>query len=41
MIVRTACYDEIILDRVSRSGLDCVINLAAGAARANLTNRIE
>ena len=30
MIVRTAIFDEIILDRVKRHGVDLVLNLAAG-----------
>ena len=30
MIVRTAVFDELIMDRVSNAGVDTVINLAAG-----------
>src|SRR5580704_14199706 len=30
MIVRTQVFDEIILDTISRQGVDLVINLAAG-----------
>src|SRR5512132_739971 len=30
MIVRTAVFDEIILDAVTRGGVDTVVNLAAG-----------
>ena len=30
MIVRTAVFDEIILDRVRNGGCDTVLNLAAG-----------
>jgi methyltransferase (TIGR00027 family) len=30
MIVRTAVFDEIILDRIARHGVDLVLNLAAG-----------
>ena len=30
MIVRTAVFDEIILERVKRHGVDLVVNLAAG-----------
>jgi methyltransferase (TIGR00027 family) len=30
MIVRTAVFDELILRTISRDGVDCVLNLAAG-----------
>src|SRR5207302_7847741 len=30
MIVRTAVFDEIILDRIRNGGVDTVLNLAAG-----------
>src|SRR5262249_35248751 len=30
MIVRTAVFDEIILDTIERGGVDLVVNLAAG-----------
>lgn len=30
MIVRTAVFDEMIIDRISNGGVDTVINLAAG-----------
>lgn len=30
MIVRTAVFDELILDRIARGGVDTIINLAAG-----------
>src|SRR5487761_2097855 len=30
MIVRTAVFDEIILDTIARHGVDTIVNLAAG-----------